>query len=60
VTEAVAAVTLAAADNMTFFWLPGTRLNVAGAAVTPAGSPLTAILTLDVKVLTAATLTVTV
>ncbi|MGA2084024.1 MAG: hypothetical protein ABSG60_00725 [Terracidiphilus sp.] len=59
-TVAVPAATEAAAVSVTCCRPPGVRLNVAGAAVTPAGRPLTAMLTLDVKTSTSPTLTVTV
>jgi len=51
---------VAAAASVTCCCPPGFRLNAAGEAATPVGSPLTTTLTLAVKVLTAATLTLTV
>jgi hypothetical protein len=55
----VPAAAVAAALSATCCCCPGTRLNVAGEAVTPVGKPLKATLTLDEKPPTLATLTIT-
>jgi hypothetical protein len=60
VSVAVPAAAAELAVMVTFCGVPGVRLNVEGLAVTPAGSPLMAIATVPVNLLTAPALTVTV
>jgi len=57
VTAKLAADTVEAAVRVTLFAVPGVRVKAAGFAVTPAGRPLTAMLTVPVKPLAGTALT---